>query len=129
MTTPTVDLDTITLKAGAHSNAQAGMCLLEAVSFIAGEPFSDHPLCVDPVIAAYGRRLNDRMPDADRQRLVPFIPTIMGTAGDGKTEARRNMLVDFALRVATPRWLDAAGRADDATRLRQLEPITGHQLR
>ncbi len=41
--TPIIDeratkLDTITLKRGAHKNAAAGLCVMECVAFIAGEP-------------------------------------------------------------------------------------------
>ena len=51
----TVDFDLLTLKAGQHSTFDDGACLLEAVSYIAGEPFSDHPKCVCPVLATFGR--------------------------------------------------------------------------
>ena len=59
---------------------EQGVCLLEAVSYIAGEEFSDHPQCVSPVLGAYGRRLNDWLADEDRQKLKPFIPQMIGTA-------------------------------------------------
>ncbi len=41
-----VPLDDITLRSGAHSSREDGMCLMEAVSFYAGEKHSDHPTCV-----------------------------------------------------------------------------------
>lgn len=36
-------LDSLILAHGKHANIKAGACLLEAVSYIAGEPWSDHP--------------------------------------------------------------------------------------
>ncbi len=39
--------------AGKHNGPDDGMCLVEAAAWVAGEPFSDHPVCVDPVIAAF----------------------------------------------------------------------------
>ncbi len=73
---------TITLAKGAHSNPEEGMCLLEAASFVAGEAFSDTPQCVSPVLGSFGRSLNDVLPTAKRQELVPLIPRIIGTRGD-----------------------------------------------
>jgi hypothetical protein len=36
-----LDYDTLTLEAGAHEGPEDGMCVMEAVAFMAGEPFSD----------------------------------------------------------------------------------------
>ncbi len=48
---------------------------MEAAAFIAGEPWSDHPACVCPVIAAFMRSWNDGLSDKDRNRLLlPLIP-------------------------------------------------------
>ena len=127
--TMTISIDDITLASGNHLYAAAGMCLLEAVSYIQGEPFSDHPVCVSPVLATYGRRLNDRLNDADRQRLKPYIHKLPGTAGDGLDEQRRFLAIDWAIRTAVPRWLDVAEFTDHATRLRTLTPITDDTTR
>lgn len=51
--TRTLDLDTVTLAHGKHGSPEGGLCLLEAVAYVAGEPHSDHPACVSPVIAAF----------------------------------------------------------------------------
>ena len=58
----TIDIDTIHLAVGAHASPDDGMCLLEAVAYVVGEPFSDHPECVSTVIAAFGRSWNDCLP-------------------------------------------------------------------
>ena len=36
-----LDLTTLTLAEGAHRFPEQGMCLLEAVAFVQGEPFSE----------------------------------------------------------------------------------------
>ena len=57
------------LGSGSHEPGAPDPCLLELESMFAGEPFSDSPACVDPVLAAFGRVWNDALPDADRQQL------------------------------------------------------------
>jgi hypothetical protein len=122
MTAPAFDLDTLTLLAGAHNNPAQGVCLLEAVAWFRGIPHTDHPACVSPVLGAYGRALNDRLPDDARQALVPFIPRMPGTAGDGLDPARLNVITRWLLTDYAPRWLDLAGLEADAARLRLLTP-------
>ena len=48
-----LNLETITLEKGAHASFAKGVCAMELVSYIAGEPFSDHPKCTSPVLAAF----------------------------------------------------------------------------
>ena len=43
-------LGPLSLEKGAHKRG-SGMCAMEAAAYIAGEPHSDHPVCVSPVIA------------------------------------------------------------------------------
>ena len=50
-----LDLDALTLSSGSHESPSEGHCLLEVVSMFAGEPFSDRPRCVCPVLAAFAR--------------------------------------------------------------------------
>ena len=78
------------LSSGAHTDPSKGGCFMEMASFLAGEAWSDHPACTHPAIAAAARSVNDRLGDADRQRLVPLIPRVVGTAGPSDpVEARR----------------------------------------
>jgi len=115
---------TIVLERGAHG-PDNGVCLLEAAARQAREKH-DHPACVSPVIAAYGRVLNDSLNDEDRQLLVPFIPQLIGTSKVSiATERRRAFLaVDWSIRRMMPIWLEAFGWKDDAEKLRKLDPIT-----
>jgi hypothetical protein len=105
----TIDLDHLTLDKNAHNDRDEGVCLLEAVAWFAGEPHSDHPECVCPVLGAFGRGLNDALPDDRRQELVPLVPLLVGTHGDGYAERRAWMAADWQIRVYTPAFLDLAG--------------------
>jgi hypothetical protein len=60
---------------------------MEVASMLAGEPFSDRPRSVCPVVASYLRSLNDMLDDRERQLLYPYAAAAVGTAGDD--DARR----------------------------------------
>jgi hypothetical protein len=53
--------------------------LLELVSELSGEVWSDRPAAVHPVLAAIARCVNDESTEDGRQRLVLFAPKLMGT--------------------------------------------------
>ena len=114
----------ITLKQGAHNGPDDGMCLMEAVSFLTGEEFSDNPKCVSPVLGTFGRRLNDVLPNDRRQTLLALIPSLPGTAGDGFDEARSYMALDWLIRTYLPTWLELSPACrEDAARVRELGRI------
>lgn len=46
-----VDLRTVKLTYGGHESRERGVCLMEAVAWMAGEPHSDRPSCTDPALA------------------------------------------------------------------------------
>jgi len=117
-------LDDIHLFYGSHGTRLEGVCLLEAVAWWAEEEHTDHPACVSPALAAFGRRLNDILPDGKRQELVRYIPLMAGTAGDGKDGARVFMAADWAVRTCTPMWLELADLAAEAAALRALPRVT-----
>ena len=99
----------IILKHGKHDTREQGMCVTEAVAYVAGEPHSDNPVCVSPVIGALLRSWNDALcSDADRTRLLmPLIPVVIGTRADKATEERRSyMALDWLIRVNLPAFLD-----------------------
>ena len=60
---------TLTLSKGKHDSPEDGACVMELASMLAGEPFSDHPESVCPVIGSFLRAYNDRIDDARRQDL------------------------------------------------------------
>lgn len=68
------------LSAGRHGSPRHGACLMELVSVLAGERWSDQPRCVDPPLAALARTVNDVVSDPARQRLATLAPDFIGTA-------------------------------------------------
>ena len=115
------------LESGAHDPSQGGaMCAMEAVAFVAGEPWSDHPTCTSPVIGAFMRSLNDGLPDAERTALLlPLIPRLVGTRASADVESRRaTMAADWLVREHTPAWLRLAGLTSQADALSALPEIT-----
>jgi hypothetical protein len=55
---------------------------MELASLLAGEPWSDHPACTHPLLAAVARQVNDHTSDAGRSRLTELIPSVIGLTGD-----------------------------------------------
>jgi hypothetical protein len=91
----------------------------------AGEPHSNKPGCVSPVLRAFCTRLNDALDDEPRQRMLPYLDRTIGTTADGLDETRSWMALDWLIRVYAPTWLDAAGLSDSANRLTTLSPVVG----
>ncbi len=78
---------TVRLERGGHSSPDRGMCVMELASVLAGEPFSDHPRAVCPVIASALRTYNDRVDAERRQQLIPYAAEVVGSCAD--REVRR----------------------------------------
>lgn len=119
------------LATGSHRDPRAGMCAMEAASYITGEPFSDHPLCVCPVIATFMRELNDQLPKEMReQTLMPLIPTVLGTFSVSYELKQRRILrtLLWMMQEYLPLWLDLLptkkkGLEDVVKELRTLEKL------
>ena len=117
------ELEQITLLRGSHE-ADHQFCAMELAAYLAGEPHTDHPACVSPVLGAFLRQWNDDLDDAGRQKLKPYIPRVIGTAGNTTADEQRAWLVtDWMVRVHTPAWLELAGLKTQAESLRGLPPI------
>ena len=80
-----------TLAYGTHANPDDGRCAMEWVSHLAGEPHSDQPKCVSPVLRAICIALND----SPRARAAP-APAPVPDPDDrhGRRWPRRGSLVD-----------------------------------
>ena len=77
------------LSPGKHRNPRKGACFMEMASLLAGQPWSDHPSCTHPLLAAVARHVNDYTTDANRQRLARLIPSVIGvTSDDPRVDAR-----------------------------------------
>lgn len=81
-------MNEIRLAEGAHDTREAGMCAMEFVAWVANEPHTDRPKCVDTKVAAVFIGLNDSLDDDRRQLLKPYLGRCIGTAGDGHEDER-----------------------------------------
>ncbi|GAA0618274.1 hypothetical protein HPO96_13200 [Kribbella sandramycini] len=72
------DLAVPVLSRGKHRNPRKGACFMEFASYLAGEPWSDHPACTNALLAGVARDVNDCTTDAGRARLAPLIPSVIG---------------------------------------------------
>ena len=115
----------LSLKHGSHA-PDSTFCVMEAVAYVAGEPWSDHPQCVPPTLGLLFRQWNDYLPtDKDRDRLLKaFIPRIVGLPQDDETELRRAYLwIDWDFRIALPMIFREAELSDEAEKLDRLPEI------
>lgn len=84
-----VNHQNVKLSRGRHRSPRDGACVVELASMLADEPFSDHPDAVCPVVAAYLRTVNDRMPVDDLPELYWFAAAVVGTGGSRKESRAR----------------------------------------
>jgi hypothetical protein len=92
---------------------------MELASMLAGEPFSDHPDSVSPVIGSVLRAYNDSIDDYPRQALYGYASKVVGSRSSSMVErARAERLLAWASGLQ-PRW----GRLLHWRRLR----LTGNQ--
>jgi hypothetical protein len=98
MKTPTHQ--TVMLKRGKHTSPEHGACVMELASMLAGEPFSDHPKSVCPVIAGFLRAYNDSVDDELRQGLYEIAAKVVGSRTSSATErVRAQRLQEWTLRL------------------------------
>ena len=121
-----MDLSAFTLSKGSHYSFDDGACAMELAAHLAGEPHSDHPPCVCPVLGAFVRSWNDNLPDDKRNELLkPIIPRLLNTRGSKKLETRRALMAaDWLVRTHAPAWLRLAGLTAQADVLSSLPKIT-----
>jgi hypothetical protein len=113
-----VSYQTIKLGKGKHSNPEDGACVMELASMLAGEPFTDHPASVCPVIGSFLRSYNDSIDDSRRQALYEYASRVVGSRGSQRAQqarADRLALWAEAMRRTRRTWflrspLRAAGR-------------------
>ena len=100
---PEISHQTIKLSRGRHAKPSDGMCVMELSSKLAGEPFSDRPVSVSPVLAELLRRYNDAVDDERRQALIPYAALAVGTRGSTSLErARARRCLEWT--AARRRW-------------------------
>ena len=86
---PAVNYKTTRLSQGKHSSPEEGVCVMELASMIAGEPFSDRPASVCPVIGSFLRAYNDSVSRTRRQDLYAYAARVVGSRADAQVEKAR----------------------------------------
>lgn len=115
---------TIRLSRGKHASPAEGACVMELASMLAGEPFSDHPASVCPVIGALLRTYNDSVEDGRRQDLYAYASKVVGSRSSAAVERERQAHLERWTkevrrrrhrRLRLPRWIGllCAGAAMD----------------
>jgi hypothetical protein len=117
---------TIDLDIGSHRTREDGLCVMEAVAWLAGEEHSDHPRCVPCSLAAVLRYGNDFLASQDARNALgrAWAPLIVGLPQDEASEARRAYAAaDWAVRTCVADALEVAGLTEASAALRELPPI------
>jgi hypothetical protein len=84
------------LEAGAHRDARSGSCVMEYVSVLAGERFSDRPSCTHPAVAALAWQVNDAVSHEARQQLGLRAVDLVGAGQDVDGPVRPMVLAAVA---------------------------------
>lgn len=109
------------LTSGSHDSPDDGLCLLEAVALLAGEAHTDRPACASPVLAGYGRTINDTLlPEREdlEPRLRALAPRLVGTAGQPELDRQAGLIaMRWPIQVYLPTLLTSAGLGEHAQSL------------
>jgi hypothetical protein len=78
---------------------------MELASMLAGEPFSDHPPSVCPVVGSFLRAYNDAIDDRRRQDLYAYAAKVVGSRASSAVEhARGERLSEWAAQIQPRDW-------------------------
>jgi hypothetical protein len=113
-----------TLSAGSHDAEHGEACVMEYVSLLAGEEWSDRPDCTHPLLAHEARTTNDLLRDGDRSRLVPLIGRLFGTTDDSP-ELRARLRIAQARQVVA--LIEPSARARAMSVIERAESWIGRE--
>jgi hypothetical protein len=87
-----------------HLDPSDGACLMEYVSVLAGEPWSDRPAGTHALLATVARIVNDESSESARRQLGTRAPALAGCRGDDPRTAVSivEAVLDAVLAVAAP---------------------------
>lgn len=111
------------LSPGQHKSPEEGLCAMEVVAFLDGGPHTDHPRATCEIIGGFVRHINDHMPDHFRQKLLPYLPRLMGTVSEDHEQERHEYFAWQAIRVFAPAALHAQGYKRFARTLEHAETL------
>lgn len=99
---------------GHHRVRHPGVgCTMEMVSALAGERWTDHPYTAHPRLARLMINTNDILPHDARQKMLEFVPRLLGT---------RNVFLDVELESMINQFGNEAYRIWSNARETGLEP-------
>lgn len=116
----TIALERLILDTGQHAPGGYCLCLLEACAAFAGEPHTNRPRCVDPVLTEIGISFNDHLDDLWRQELVPLIPRMVQTGGDQLTALRSMATVRWGVSALGSYMFEQLGDREHSRRMAKL---------
>lgn len=99
---PNPSFQTVQLGRGRHQGPELGACVMELASMLAGEPFSDAPTAVCPLIGSFLRTYNDSIDDDRRQDLYRYAAAVVGSGGNRRLTRARTRF--------TRAWIQAAAQ-------------------
>lgn len=68
------------LSAGPHNNPKDGACIMEMVSFMSGDEWTDTPKCTDLFLAYLAQKVNDNMTNDSRHLILSQFDRLFNTA-------------------------------------------------
>jgi hypothetical protein len=119
------ELEAITIDAERHPRRGTRLTVMELAAWLAGEPHTDDPVSVSPVLRTYTRHLGRGLDDTRRQALKAVVQRLVDTADRSEDDhARAWLLTDWLVREHAPPWLRRAGLTESADRLDGLGTVT-----
>ena len=82
--------------------ARAEPCVLELVSKLAREPWTDRPSCVHPTLGSIARAVHDNSSRAGRRALLLLAPSFIGTAQTGFDPSARLVALCVSTALTSP---------------------------
>jgi hypothetical protein len=115
------DFKTFKFGACGHERREDGMCIMEAVAYLAGEEHTDRPVCASRLIGQLCIWVNDSADDQLRNELLRPLPwRLVGTAAGIRIERKRAyMAVDWAVHFFLPLILEEGGFHEAARQLKE----------
>jgi hypothetical protein len=100
------------LTVGRHRSPESGSCVMEFVSVLAGEPWSDSPGCTDRALGELARRVNDDVGREARPALATIAPRLVGALGP-------DVVVDLVIAAVVRVGLEHAPEDPALTRIQR----------
>ncbi|WP_162854548.1 hypothetical protein [Sphingobium estronivorans] len=91
--------DRVELIRGRGDRRSNRLCIMTFVALLAGEGHTDDPRTASPFIRNFAVRLNDCLPDAQRQQLKFFAPRIVATRDDSDNLRAETVRSSFAQEI------------------------------